>query len=117
MKFVAPTSSDEGQYLISLVVPQSDSAKKAKKSRLQIIPIKNEVEKAPRKKVCENTPALSEDVAPDSAMVEREAMAIFRDYVARIGTIKLAEVGVDLKKDLDPVQKCEIDLNIPDTFW
>ena len=97
MKFVAPSSSDEGQYLISLVVPQSDLAKKVKKSRptppgLQIIPIKTEVEKASRKKVRKDTSASSgggEDVSPDSAMVEREAMAIFRDYMARIGTIKL----------------------------
>ena len=89
VKFVAPSSSDEGQYLISLVVPESKRAKKGnppQRSPLQIIPIKTEVAAKARevpkaKKQPSTTTASGEEILlPAEAMVEREAMAMFRDY-------------------------------------
>ena len=87
---MAPSSSDEGQYLISLVVPESKRAKKGnppQRSPLQIIPIKTEVaakaREVPKAKKQPSTTASAsgeEILLPAEAMVEREAMAMFRDY-------------------------------------
>ena len=93
VKFVAPTSSDEGQYLISLVVPEAKTQKirpQADKQPLQIIPIRTtEVKAKKAKEVIKVTkeaerPSTTildgkEVLVPAEAMVEREAMAIFRD--------------------------------------
>ena len=86
---MAPSSSDEGQYLISLVVPEPKRAKKSQPAPppLQIIPVKTEVSKvrdvqkakeAPNRKQPSST-AGEEILQPAEAMVEREAMAMFRD--------------------------------------
>ena len=87
---MAPSPSDEGQYLISLVVPEPKRAKKSQPPKphpLQIIPIQTEVANAKevkkKKKVTAKRPSLAanveEVVLPAEAMVEHEAMAIFRD--------------------------------------
>ena len=85
---MAPSPSDEGQYLISLVVPEPKRAKKSQPPKphpLQIIPIQTEVAKDVRKtkKAPAKRPSsaanVEEVVLPAEAMVEHEAMAIFRD--------------------------------------
>ena len=87
---MAPSSSDEGQYLISLVVPEPKRAKKSQPPPppLQIIPVKTEVSKATREvQKAKEAPAKKqpsstggeEILQPAEAMVEREAMAMFRD--------------------------------------
>ena len=87
---MAPSPSDEGQYLISLVVPEPKRAKKSQPPKphpLQIIPIQTEVANAKDVKKTKKAPAKrpsattngEEVVQPAEAMVEREAMAIFRD--------------------------------------
>ena len=88
---MAPSPSDEGQYLISLVVPEPKRAKKRQPPKphpLQIIPIQTEVANAKevkkKKEATAKRPSSAtngeEAVQPAEAMVEREAMAMFRDY-------------------------------------
>ena len=92
VKFVAPSPSDKGQYLISLVVPEATRKEKNNrppaKQPLQIIPIRTadvkakkarEVTKEAEKQSYTTILDGKEVLVPAEAMVEREAMAIFRD--------------------------------------
>ena len=91
---MAPSPSDEGQYLISLVVPEATRKEKNNrppaKQPLQIIPIRTTEVKAKKArevisvtKEAEKQPSTildgKEVLVPAEAMVEQEAMAIFRD--------------------------------------